>query len=290
MSQKHLLNKIEEVYHEDKPQINIPSSKEIAKIEQKIINHRKLNSRERDIVDKIKKYYEDKHETSDTKGNSEKKQNQNNNSKVYLMRCSKYYKIGKSTNPIQRLNNLQTGNPKSIYLVGEISLPDLPNKLKNKYGIKNISALEQWLHNRFSNSRIRCNGEWFLFNKETEQYVRNIFNKTNQENDILSTLRKSQYNDSNKIKKYSKVIERKSDFFQIDNQKLKMNIGKHDGEEVLYVQNINPTYFKYIIKQGAKAIDKFIAQMALNNRDMQGIIKGLKLWEDIIGRLVACRD
>lgn len=87
--------------------------------------------------------------------------NQNINSYVYIMfnSVTKLYKIGTSTNPLQRMQTInsvfktQFGISNSIILVGLIYVP-----FDNAYNI------EKKIHNLFQDFRV--NGEWFSLNRE----------------------------------------------------------------------------------------------------------------------------
>lgn len=77
--------------------------------------------------------------------------------KIYFLTEGKYIKIGYTTQSIdKRIKQLNTGSAQNIYLLGWI------------YGDKKV---EKELHIRFSNSRVRFNGEWFNPTKELIQFI-----------------------------------------------------------------------------------------------------------------------
>lgn len=69
---------------------------------------------------------------------------------IYLAKCQDFYKIGHTTSdPMQRLSTLQTGNPFRVELVGTI-----PGTIGQERG----------LHHKFARKRER--GEWFRLSQE----------------------------------------------------------------------------------------------------------------------------
>ena len=76
---------------------------------------------------------------------------------VYLIRCGDdFFKIGIATDPQDRLKQLQTGNPETLWLV-------------KYFSFDNARLIEETLHNTFS--AFRTNGEWF---KLTDDQVNRI--------------------------------------------------------------------------------------------------------------------
>lgn len=74
---------------------------------------------------------------------------------VYLLSDGDYLKIGYTSRDIaQRMREIQTGSPRHVELISVI-----PSAEK---------AVEAELHKRFSNLRVRPNGEWFLASPEIE--------------------------------------------------------------------------------------------------------------------------
>ena len=72
-------------------------------------------------------------------------------SNVYIAKCQNLYKIGKADNPIERIKQLQTGNPFKITLVCVI--PTI-----------NSFELEQLLHKKFK--QYHHYGEWYKLKQE----------------------------------------------------------------------------------------------------------------------------
>lgn len=69
---------------------------------------------------------------------------------IYLAKCQEFYKIGHTTSdPLQRLSTLQTGNPFRVELVGTV-----PGTI----------GQERNLHYQFAHKRER--GEWFKLSQE----------------------------------------------------------------------------------------------------------------------------
>lgn len=82
--------------------------------------------------------------------------------KIYFLTEGTHIKIGYTTQPItSRIKQLNTGSVQEIYLLGWM------------WGTK---ELEKQLHQRFANSRVRFNGEWF---DPTEELIAFI-NENNQ--------------------------------------------------------------------------------------------------------------
>lgn len=67
---------------------------------------------------------------------------------VYVIRCNEFYKIGRASNPLQRLGDLQIGCPYELRLV-QVFYTSLAG----------AAALEAELHERYAEYRVR--GEWF---------------------------------------------------------------------------------------------------------------------------------
>lgn len=84
---------------------------------------------------------------------------------IYLLKIKgfHYYKIGKSTDVISRIKQLQTGIPFELDII-------------NTWEFKNVSVVEKHIHIKLSKNRIR--GEWFLFSdrelKIITNYIANI--------------------------------------------------------------------------------------------------------------------
>ena len=77
--------------------------------------------------------------------------------KIYFLTEGSYIKIGYTTQSInKRIQQLNTGSIKKIYLLGWIE------------GDKKV---ERELHKRFSNSRVRMNGEWFAPTPDLIQFI-----------------------------------------------------------------------------------------------------------------------
>lgn len=68
---------------------------------------------------------------------------------VYFITDGEFIKIGKANNPNQRLSELQTGNPKSLWIVKQI---------------KGDEKQERMLHQIFKTWHYR--GEWFKASPE----------------------------------------------------------------------------------------------------------------------------
>ena len=84
-------------------------------------------------------------------------------SKIYVIRCNNYFKIGHSVNPIARIEGLQIGNPYQLELVFVAPTTD-------------HRKMEKELHNKFKHLCIR--GEWFEMQEndfvDFEKYFRDI--------------------------------------------------------------------------------------------------------------------
>ncbi len=78
---------------------------------------------------------------------------------VYLihMRTTTFYKIGMSHDPVTRLQTLQTGNPRALYLI-------------NVKAVQDMRSAEMALHRRFETHRVPDvhTREWFDLNDEDE--------------------------------------------------------------------------------------------------------------------------
>jgi hypothetical protein len=86
--------------------------------------------------------------------------------KIYFLCSDNKIKIGYTKGSIEkRIQQLNTGSPNKIYKLGWIE------------GDKEI---EKQLHIKFSEYRIRSNGEWFLGNQKIIDYI----NEVNQEPNI----------------------------------------------------------------------------------------------------------
>lgn len=83
--------------------------------------------------------------------------------RVYFARAGKQVKIGISTNPQKRLQQMRTGNP-DITLLG-----DIPGGRR----------IETDLHQRFSEARLE--GEWFCFTAEIARTIKGLLGKRNKQ-------------------------------------------------------------------------------------------------------------
>lgn len=84
---------------------------------------------------------------------------------VYILRCDKYYKIGRTEGSIiTRINTLQIGNPFLIELVFALK-------------VLNAGEIERKLHKKFYHKKIR--GEWFELVTEDfweiERFIKDIW-------------------------------------------------------------------------------------------------------------------
>jgi len=77
---------------------------------------------------------------------------------VYVVECAGYYKIGKSTKPIKRLNTMRSNNPLDINVIITEKFVD--------YG-----EIEKYLHKRYKGKLHRQ--EWYEFNKQDVEDIRN---------------------------------------------------------------------------------------------------------------------
>ena len=68
---------------------------------------------------------------------------------------TRYIKIGRSGNPEKRRQQLATGSPNKLVLLGSIS---------------GGAELEKELHEKFDN--LRLNGEWFVFSDELKEFIK----------------------------------------------------------------------------------------------------------------------
>jgi|13_taG_2_1085334.scaffolds.fasta_scaffold121632_2 hypothetical protein len=73
---------------------------------------------------------------------------------VYFITDGEYIKIGKAKDPQERLNGLQTGNPKNLFIIATINGDE---------------AVEYQMHHRFKQWHHR--GEWF---KATPEMIKKI--------------------------------------------------------------------------------------------------------------------
>jgi hypothetical protein len=78
---------------------------------------------------------------------------------VYLIKCEKMYKIGKTTNLPKRFTSLQTASPYPLKLIHTIQCAELRNS-------------ERRFHQMFAAKRVR--GEWFELSEEDVNYILNI--------------------------------------------------------------------------------------------------------------------
>lgn len=78
---------------------------------------------------------------------------------VYFIRCGLFVKIGVANNVKKRLAALQTANPEPLEVMGQ-----------TWGGFR----LEQTLHDRFAEHRVRDSAEWFLLVDEIQDYIRGL--------------------------------------------------------------------------------------------------------------------
>lgn len=75
---------------------------------------------------------------------------------VYLIRCGRFYKIGRAFDLVNRLNSLQCGNPYELDLIYAVHVVD-------------AKELEQGLHKVYQDrNHIR---EWFILTQEEANYL-----------------------------------------------------------------------------------------------------------------------
>lgn len=70
---------------------------------------------------------------------------------VYLMRCGKRYKIGRSRDPHQRRRSLQTASPEPVEIIAV-------------YEAEDAAATERAAHERYAHCRV--GGEWFALSPD----------------------------------------------------------------------------------------------------------------------------
>lgn len=68
--------------------------------------------------------------------------------KVYVMRCGRMYKIGRAIDPMQRMRDLMTGSAYPIYLW-------------KVFPCENAARVEAWLHRMADRYRGNGGREWF---------------------------------------------------------------------------------------------------------------------------------
>jgi hypothetical protein len=73
---------------------------------------------------------------------------------IYFVRCGKFVKIGRASEPMQRAENLQIGNPHKVQLLGVLDGDHIE---------------EKGLHKLFSAFHHRA--EWFRWSEEIERFV-----------------------------------------------------------------------------------------------------------------------
>lgn len=84
---------------------------------------------------------------------------------IYFIRCGKYIKIGYSSNPEQRLKELQVGNPHKLKLVNT-----MPGDSKTELS----------LHKLYDSKRVH--GEWFRYEGDLKRSIISINNKNSIKN------------------------------------------------------------------------------------------------------------
>jgi len=136
--------------------------------------------------------------------------------KTYLIYDGRYYKIGQSTNPLERLKNLRTANPAvKLIAFGE-------------------GSTESIFHNRYKNKRI--NGEWF---KLSNNDVNNIIRSLRNEYEGIDEFR------IKRIEK-QKIFEDKQ--FE-KNSKYQIKFGKYKNQMITDMNSIDELkYLKWCIK------------------------------------------
>jgi len=82
---------------------------------------------------------------------------------IYFIRCLDSVKIGYSKNPHQRLSALQTANP---------------NPLELLYSFPSFQHTESLIHEELNEHHVKL--EWFKYNDEVKQYIKDIQNGKNQ--------------------------------------------------------------------------------------------------------------
>src|ERR1039458_3826030 len=98
---------------------------------------------------------------------------------VYLLlvvdnNSEEHYKIGiTKNNPTKRQTQLQTGNSNKISVL-------------NFYESINYKKVEQWLHNKYANSKTGANNEWFIL---TDEEVLSFKYTCKKADDIISLLK-----------------------------------------------------------------------------------------------------
>jgi len=75
---------------------------------------------------------------------------------IYIIKCQKYYKIGKSYDAYQRMKNIELSSPFKLEMVYHAEVND-------------AHKLEKKIHRKFRNKRVK--GEWFELNKDEVKAV-----------------------------------------------------------------------------------------------------------------------
>lgn len=77
---------------------------------------------------------------------------------IYFIRSyNEFIKIGRSVNPNERLNGLQTASPKKLHIVAVMN---------------GESQTEAGLHHMFAHRRVR--GEWFRYSQDLKWFIRAV--------------------------------------------------------------------------------------------------------------------
>ena len=81
--------------------------------------------------------------------------------KLYLIKCGEFYKIGVSSNPKNRIDELQTGAPQKLKLLDTVQVDG------------SVYALESYIHRLYEDKN--SHGEWFKLNKFDLVFIKNLF-------------------------------------------------------------------------------------------------------------------
>ena len=81
--------------------------------------------------------------------------------RCYFLKCGNFVKIGSSINIEDRLQDLRTGNPYKLELLGDI-----------KNSVKDIDNVEADLHYGLKSNGFHHQGEWFHLSEDLKDYIK----------------------------------------------------------------------------------------------------------------------
>jgi len=161
---------------------------------------------------------------------------------VYIVQSGTYFKIGRSSDVLRRLRQLQTGSAEDVVLI-----------LTLKF--RNCATMEKQIHRRFKEKRLR--GEWFDLKPKDikwivfkfQKYIRTYKNPVFKKYDIPENYKPFEID--NLSKKYF-ILEQKEKYRKKREKQIPKRFivpfGKYKGRKLYCNLKNDPSYFKWILE------------------------------------------